>query len=329
MEKHPQITSDMSLRDAFGHALVAVGRQNPNVVALTADLAESTRCHWFEEEFPQRFFELGVAEQNMMSIAAGMALTGKVPFVCSFAVFNPGRNWDQFRTSVCYSKTNVKVVGSHAGFSNGGDGGTHQALEDIAITRCLPNVTVISPATPSQTYDAVVAVAKIDGPVYLRLSKSALYHLPDDVNALDKEPFHLGRAQVIRSGKDITLIATGLMVAEAVIAAEHLAKDGIDAEVINVHTIKPLDVEQLQRSLKKTGCGVTIEEHQRAGGLGSAVLEAMSECKEMMPVPIEVMGVNDQFGESGPPAELAAKHGLTATHLVHVAKRVLHRKHNG
>jgi transketolase len=318
-----EITSDMPQRDAFGKALVELGRRNPKIVVLTADLAESTRAHWFAEEFPDRFFEVGVAEQNMMSIAAGMALTGKVPFVCSFAVFNPGRNWDQFRVSVCYSKTNVKVIGGHAGFSNGGDGGTHQALEDIAITRCLPNLTVVSPADSFQAYDATLAIGQMDGPAYLRISRAAPYHSVSERESTKREQFHLGKAQVLKGGRDITLIATGLMVNEAILAAHKLKEDDIDAEVINIHTIKPIDDELLKRSLRKTGAAVTIEEHQRAGGLGSAVLEAISD--EVL-VPIELLGVKDQFGESGPPAEIAAKHKLTADHLVQVAKRVVRRK---
>ena len=313
-----------ALRDGFGQALLELGRKNPNVVVLTADLAESTRAHWFAEEFPERFFELGVAEQNMMGIAAGMALSGKIPFVCSFAAFNPGRNWDQLRVGVCYSKANVKVIGGHAGFSDGGDGGTHQALEDIAITRCLPNLAVVSPVDARQAYQAVFAVAEHKGPVYLRVSRSGPYHLPGvRTGEFTQGKFELGKAQVVNKGKDVTLVATGLMVAEALIAADQLLKDGIDAEVINVHTIKPLDKETVAKSVERTGALVTIEEHQRAGGLGSAVLEVLAG---EVSVPVEVLGVDDKFGETGPPAELAAKHGLTAAKIVKAAHKVIKQK---
>lgn len=319
--------SDISLttpqRDGFGKALVELGRKNPNVVVLTADLAESTRAHWFAEEFPNRFFELGVAEQNMLGVAAGMAAAGKVPFVCSFAVFSPGRSWDQLRVSVCYSNLNVKVIGGHTGFSAGGDGGTHQALEDLAITRCLPNLTVVSPADAAQAYQAVLAIGKHVGPTYLRISRSAPYHVGIRSPEITKQEFQLGKIQVIDKGKDITIVATGLMVMEALMAAEQLKRDGIDAEVLNVHTIKPLDEETLLASVQKTGAMVTIEEHQRAGGLGSAILEAVAGCGCF---PIEVLGVKDKFGETGDPAELAAKHGLTAAKIVKAAHRVLRHK---
>lgn len=312
-----------SMRDGFGQGLLELGKQNPDVVVLTADLAESTRCHWFAEAFPDRFFELGVAEQNMMGVAAGMAATGKIPFVCSFAVFSPGRNWDQLRVSVCYSQLNVKVIGGHTGFSAGGDGGTHQALEDLAITRCLPNLTVVSPADAKQAAQSVFALAEQKGPAYLRISRSAPYHLGIRTSEITREKLSLGKIQVIDKGKDVTLVATGLMVMEALLAAEQLKKDGIDAEVLNVHTIKPLDDEALLASAEKTGAVVTVEEHQRAGGMGSAVLESLAGkgC-----FPIEVLGVKDAFGETGPPAELAAKHGLTAANIVKAAHRVIRQK---
>jgi transketolase len=313
------LTADMPLRDAFGQALVSLGRRNPHVVVLTADLGESTRAHLFAKEFPTRFFQVGVAEQNMMGVATGLALSGKIPFVCSFAVFNPGRNWDQLRVGVCYSKANVKVIGGHAGFSNGGDGGTHQALEDIAITRCLPNLTVVSPADSFQTYKAVFALAEHDGPSYLRVSRSGPYS-KSDWEGTTRHGFDIGKAQVLRHGQHVTIVATGLMVNEAMSGAQILAKKGIDAEVMNVHTIKPIDGAALVKSAWKTGAVVTIEEHQKFGGLGSAVLEALAG---NVMVPVKVLGVDDQFGESGPPAELAAKHGLTAKHLVAEVEHLL------
>jgi len=305
-------------------ALVELGMKNKDVVVLTADLSESTRAQGFAEAFPDRFFELGVAEQNMMGIAAGMALTGKIPFVCSFAAFNPGRNWDQLRVSVCYSKANVKVIGGHAGFSDGVDGGTHQALEDIAITRCLPNLMVVSPADAHQTYHSVFALAEHKGPAYLRVSRSGPYHLPSlYAREMGRHKLELGKVQVLRKGKDVTLIATGLMVAEALLAAEKLAHEGVMAEVLNVHTIKPIDKDELISSIQKTGAAVTIEEHQKAGGLGSAVLEAIAG---HVYAPIELVGVNDKFGETGPPAELASKYGLSVEHIILAAHRVNHRK---
>lgn len=318
------ILATAAMRDGFGEALLELGRKNRDVVVLTADLEESTRANLFAEAFPDRFFEVGVAEQNMMGIASGMALTGKIPFVCSFAVFSPGRNWDQLRVGVCYSKANVKVIGAHAGFSAGGDGATHQALEDIAITRCLPNLAVVSPANARQAYQSVFAIAEHNGPTYLRISRSAPYHLPGiQTHELTKDKFEFGKAQILKKGTDVTLIATGLMVAEALIAAEQLAKDGIDAEVLNIHTIKPLDTEAILHSLKKTGAAVTLEEHQRVGGLGSAVLEEMAG---KVSVPIEVLGVMDRFGETGQPAELAAKHGLTSAKMVKAAHKMVGEK---
>jgi transketolase len=289
-------------------------------VVLTADLGESTRAHLFAKEFPTRFFQLGVAEQNLMGVAAGMALAGKIPFVCSFAVFSPGRSWDQLRVSVCYSKANVKVIGGHVGFSNGGDGGTHQALEDIAITRCLPNLTVVSPADAKETYQAVFAIAEHEGPVYMRVSRSAPYHNPGWERPAP--PFHLGKARVLKSGKDISLMATGLMVAEAQIAADLLAAEGIDAEVLDVHTIKPLDKESIITSLQKTNAGLTIEEHQIAGGFGSAVVESVSADTQVL----KILGVNDSFGETGDPTVLAAKHGLSAEQIVEATRQLMKRK---
>jgi len=318
------ILPTVPMRDGFGEALLELGHKNKDVVVLTADLEESTRANLFADAFPNRFFELGVAEQNMMGIATGMALTGKIPFVCSFAVFSPGRSWDQLRVGVCYSKANVKVIGGHTGFSAGGDGATHQALEDIAITRCLPNLAVVSPANARQAYQAVFAIAQHAGPVYLRISRSAPYHLTGTLtHELTKDKFEFGKAQVLKKGKDVTLFATGLMVAEALIAAEQLSKDGIDAEVLNIHTIKPLDDEAVLASLQKTGAAVTIEEHQRAGGLGSAILEVIAG---KVTIPIELIGVADHFGETGDPAQLAAKHGLTSAKMVKAAHKVIGEK---
>lgn len=320
MQVPQDITNKTSLRDAFGHALLALGRKNHDVVVLTADLGESTRTQLFAQAFPHRFFQLGVAEQNMMGVAAGMALTGKIPFVCSFAVFSPGRSWDQLRVSVCYSKANVKVIGGHVGFSNGGDGGTHQALEDIAMTRCLPNLAVLSPADAFDTYRAVFAMAEHQGPMYMRMSRTAPYHEYGWEGKPAPRPFYFGKAQLFRPGKDLTIVATGLMVNEAFIAAQILAKKRIDAEVINLHTIKPLDKEALLRSLRKTGRVLTVEEHQVAGGMGSAILEAVAG---EFTGSVKILGVQDAFGESGEPAQLIEKHKLSAEHIVHAAEHLV------
>jgi len=318
----PAFSLETAQRDALGQTLVELGRHNPEVVVLTADLGESLRLQAFAKEFPQRYFELGVAEQNLMGVAAGMALTGKIPFVCSFAVFSPGRSWDQLRVSVCYAKANVKVIGGHVGFSNGGDGGTHQALEDIAITRCLPHLVVLSPADASQTAQAVLAAAEHRGPVYLRVSRSAPYQPLAGWSGTANQPFQLGKAQILRSGEDVTIVATGLMVNEAMRAAQQLDQLRISAEVINLHTIKPIDREALLHSLKKTGVLVTIEEHQQAGGCGSAILEALAG---KICVPMALLGVNDQFGESGQPLELVNKHHLNAEGIQRAVEHLLHR----
>ncbi len=311
----------VAMRDGFGQGLLAVGQQNSQVLALSADLTESTRVHLFAEAFPGRFFQVGIAEQNMMGIAAGLALSGKIPFVCSFAVFNPGRNWEQLRVSVCYSKANVKVVGGHAGFSNGKDGGTHQSLEDLAITRVLPNMTVVCPCDAEQAKKTVAAVVAFKGPVYLRISRQEL-----PVLTTPETPFELGKAQVFREGKDATIVACGAMVATSLEAAVQLAKEGIQVEVINVHTVKPLDTETILASGRKTGCLVTAEEHQLAGGLGSAVLEAISG---EMRIPVARVGVADQFGETGNSLELFQKHGLTSDNIVKNVKKVIGLKLQG
>lgn len=290
-------------RDGFGRGLVAAGAAEGRVVALTGDLKESTRVDGFAKQFPERFFEVGVAEQNMMGIAAGLALSGKIPFISSYAVFNPGRNWDQLRVSVCVSKANVKVVGAHAGLSVGPDGATHQALEDIAITRVLPNLAVVIPADGKQAEAATLAVAAWDGPCYLRLSRAK-----SPMFIHEAAPFTIGKAQVLREGADVTLIANGPLVYEALMAAE-MVKDMLSVEVINLHTVKPLDTDTILQSTKKTGRVITLEEHQRSGGMGSAIAEFLSE---VHPVPVLRLGVDDTFGESGDPFELWQKHGLDA-----------------
>lgn len=297
----------IATRDGYGHGLVELGKKNPNIVVLCADLTDSTRSDWFKKEFPDRFYEVGIAEQNMLGIAAGLALSGKIPFVSTYAVFCPGRNWDQLRVSVCYNKANVKLAGAHAGLSVGPDGATHQGLEDIAITRCLPNLAVLAPCDYLETKKATIAAAKIDGPVYLRFSREAT-----PVFTTENTPFEIGKANVLRQGKKVTIIACGPLIYETLLAAEEL-----DAEVINCHTIKPIDKETIIKSAKKTGKVITLEEHQIMGGLGSAVAEILSE---NYPVPIKFMGIKDRFGESGTPEELLEKFKLTHEHIIKTAK---------
>lgn len=302
-------------RDGFGTGLVKLGHLDENVVVLCADLTDSTRSAAFAKEFPERFVEVGVAEQNMMGIAAGMALSGKIPFTSSYAVFNPGRNWDQLRVSVAYSRANVKIIGAHAGISVGPDGATHQALEDMAITRVLPNMTVIAPCDWVECEKATLAVGKMQGPAYVRFGRENVATITSD-----KTPFEIGKAEVFREGKDVTVVACGVMVFEALKAADELVKDGIDVEVINSHTIKPLDIKTIVESAKKTGKVVTAEEHQINGGLGSAVSEALVE---NCPVPMARVGVMDTFGESGKPEQLMDAYSLRAKDIVRKIKGLL------
>ena len=305
-------------RLGFGEALLASGSTNPDVVALCADLTDSIKVSLFAKAFPTRYFEMGVAEQNMMGIAAGLALAGKIPFVSSYAVFNPGRNWDQLRVSVCYSEANVKIIGAHAGLSVGPDGATHQALEDIAITRVLPNLTVIVPTDITETRKVIAAAIAHKGPVYIRFGrdKTSSITLPD-------APFEIGKAYVLREGTDITLFANGAQVYEALQASEILEGEGVSAEVVSVPTVKPLDAEILLMSLRKTKAAVVAEEAQVIGALGSAVAELAGE---NCPVPLKRIGVQDRFGESGTPTELFKAYGINASAIVQAAYEVIKRK---
>ncbi|HEX9664332.1 MAG TPA: transketolase family protein [Patescibacteria group bacterium] len=305
-------------RNGYGEGLVEAGKKDKNVVALCGDLTESTRTEYFQKEFPDRFIEVGVAEQNMMGLAAGLALNGKIPFVSTYAVFCPGRNWDQTRVSVCYNNINVKLTGAHSGISVGPDGATHQALEDIAITRVLPNMTVLAPCDYHQTRRATVAAAKYPGPVYLRFARAGT-----PVFTTARTPFKICQADVYWEGKDVTIIGAGPLVYEALKAAQELKKDKISARVINCHTIKPIDKETISRAAKETGAIVTIEEHQIHGGLGSAVAEVVVQNQ---PVPMEIIGVPDRFGESGEPEELLEHYGLVAKNIVTAVKRILKKK---
>jgi transketolase len=303
-----------SIRDGFGKALLELGEKNKNVVALSADLAGSVRTNWFAEEFPERHFELGIAEQNMMGVASGLAACGKIPFAASFAAFNPGRNWDQLRVSVCYSNMNVKIIGGHAGISIGEDGATHQALEDIAITRCLPNLVVIVPSDYNEMKKAVFASAKHKGPVYIRSGRPKVEDLPE-------HDFKIGEANILKKGKDITIIACGLMVQESLRAAELLDKKGVSTSVINMHTIKPIDKKAILNAAKETKAIITAEEHQIHGGLGSAVAEVLAQSNYK--IPMMILGIEDTFGESGKADELLKKYKLSKETIVKKAEKLL------
>ncbi|HYE60120.1 MAG TPA: transketolase family protein [Candidatus Kapabacteria bacterium] len=303
-------------RNGYGEGMVLAGKKNKDVVVLCCDLTESTRSQAFKDAFPDRFIEMGVAEQNMAGVAAGLALEGKIPFCSSYAVFNPGRNWDQIRVSVCYNNANVKIAGAHAGISVGPDGATHQALEDIAITRVLPNMTVIAPCDAIETRKATMAAAALEGPVYLRFTREKT-----PVFTTDKTPFTIGKAEVLKQGRDVTVIACGPLVYEALLAAKKIDKTA-EVEVINCHTIKPIDIKTIVASVRKTGAVVTVEEHQVQGGLGSAVAEVLAQ---HMPVPMEMVGMHDTFGESGEPTQLLKKYGMTADDIIRAIKTVIRR----
>lgn len=303
------------IRAGFGLGLVKAGQSNTNVVAACADLTESTQMHLFQEKFPDRFFEIGVAEQNLVTVGSGLALMGKIPFVSSYAAFSPGRNWEQIRTTICLNNVPVRVVGSHAGVSVGPDGGTHQMLEDITLMRVLPNMVVIVPGDSIEAEKATLKLVDDKRPAYLRLARAA-----SPVFTTDKTPFEIGPAYVLNSGQNVTIISTGAMTYQALVAAESLYKDGIDAEVIHVPTIKPLDAVTILQSSKKTRAVITIEEGQIAGGLGGVVSELLGE---HLPTPIRRIGIKDRFGESGEAEELQEFFGLTAKNIVITAHDLL------
>jgi transketolase len=305
------------MRAGFGDGLLAAGKADDRVVALTADLAESTHVLPFAKQYPERFVECGVAEQNLIGVAAGLALAGKIPFAASYAVFSPGRTWDQIRVSVCYSNANVKIVGSHAGITVGPDGATHQAMEDIAITRVLPNMTVIVPCDAIEAKKATLALAADEGPAYLRLARPST-----PIITKVTTPFKIGKMNILHHGTDVTIVACGPLVYDALIAAAYLATKKISAEVINAHTIKPFDVKTLLASVSKTRCVVTVEEHQTTGGLFGAVSETLARAQ---PTPIEPVGMNDHFGESGQPEELLVKYEMTAQDIIRAVERVVKR----
>ena len=306
-------------RGGFGAGLVEVARKNPNVVALSADLAGSLKMTDFIKEFPDRFIQVGIAEANMMGVAAGLTIGGKIPYTGTFANFSTGRVYDQIRQSIAYSDKNVKICASHAGLTLGEDGATHQILEDIGMMKMLPHMTVIVPCDFNQTKAATIAIADHHGPVYLRFGR------PKVPNFSNAEQFTIGKAQILAEGTDITIIACGHLVWNAIEAARQLLEQGISAEVINMHTIKPFEAEAVITSVRKTGCVVTAEEHQINGGLGESVAGVLSR---HFPAPQEMVAVQDSFGESGKPEELMKKYGLDTPHVLDAAKRVLARKNS-
>lgn len=305
-------------RNGYGEGLVLAGKENKDVVALCADLTESTRSEDFKKEFPERFIECGIAEQNMMSVASGLALSGKIPFVSTYSVFCPGINWGQIRVNVLQNDAHVKIAGAHAGISVGPDGMSHQGLEDMAIMRCLPGMIVLAPCDAIETRKATLAAARYTGAVYLRFAREKT-----PAFTTQKTPFKIGRAEIFKQGKDVTIVACGPLVYEVLLAAYKLEKEKISVEVINNHTIKPLDEKTILNSVKKTKTLVTVEEHQVMGGMGSAVIEMLVK---KFPVPVEMVAVQDKFGESGTPEELLNKFGLTHPYIMKAAKRVLKRK---
>lgn len=306
------------IRKGFGRGLLQAGKDNSQVVAACADLTDSTQMSLFKGEFPERFIEIGVAEQNLVTVGSGLAAMGKIPFVSSYAAFSPGRNWEQIRTTICLNNQPVKIVGSHAGVSVGPDGATHQMLEDIALMRVLPNMIVIAPGDSLEAEKATLAMAENKHPNYLRLAREAT-----PIITTAETPFEIGKAYVYKEGKDVSLIATGTMTYQALLAAEKLAGHGVEAEVVHVPTIKPLDDETILASVKKTGAVVTAEEGQIAAGLGGAISELVGENH---PVPIKRVGMNDRFGESGSPEQLLLHFGLDANHIALAAHHVIGNK---
>jgi len=313
-----QVTGNKDTRSGFGDGILEAARENSNIVALTADLAGSLKLNGFMKEFPERFIQCGIAEANMMGIAAGLTIGGKIPYTTTFANFSTGRVYDQIRQSIAYSGKNVKICASHAGLTLGEDGATHQILEDIGMMKMLPGMTVIVPCDFNQTKAATMAIADYKGPVYLRFGRPKWPNFTPD-----NEPFIVGKAQTINEGSDVSIFACGHMVWESMKAVERLEQEGISCDLINIHTIKPIDQEAVIASITKTKCIVTAEEHQKNGGLGDSIANIASQ---FCPCPQEYIAVNDTFGESGKPADLLVKYGLTADHIYEAAKKVIARK---
>lgn len=325
---NPDLYSDKvacePIRAGFGRGLKAAGAANENVVALCADLTDSTQMSLFKAEFPKRFVEIGVAEQNLVTVASGMARAGKIPFTSSYAAFSPGRNWEQIRTTIALNDMPVKVIGSHAGISVGPDGATHQMLEDIALMRVLPNMVVLAPGDSIEAEKATLAIAENGKPSYMRLArdKTAIF-------STDESPFKIGKAYVLRTGHDVTLLGTGMMTYQLLVAAKLLESHGINAEVVHVPTIKPLDEEVILASVRKTGRAITAEEAQIAGGFGGAVAELLGE---KLPTPLKRLGMQDRYGESGEPAELVAHFKLDGASIADTTKQFINdvpRYHQG
>jgi transketolase len=304
-----------AIRKGFGRGLLEAGRQNENVVAACADLTESTQIHLFAEAFPERYIEIGVAEQNLVTVGAGMAAMGKIPFVSSYAAFSPGRNWEQIRTTIALNNQPVKIIGSHAGLYTGADGATHQMLEDLALMRALPNMVVLAPGDSVEAQKATLAMVNDKRPNYMRVTREAT-----PIMTTEDTPFQIGRAYIFKKGTDVSLVATGTMTYQAMEAAKILANDGVHAEVVHVPTLKPLDHSTILASAERTRHVVTVEEAQINGGLGSAVAELLGE---NLPTPMIRMGMNDRFGESGKPDELLRLFGLTSTHIAMTAHSIL------
>lgn len=317
MLKDIQVTGNKDTRSGFGDGILEAGRKNENVVALTADLLGSMKLNAFVKEFPERFIQCGIAEANMIGVAAGLTIGGKIPFTTTFANFSTGRVYDQIRQSVAYSGKNVKICASHAGLTLGEDGATHQILEDIGLMKMLPGMTVIVPADYNQTKAATMAIAEMDGPVYLRFGR------PVWPIFTKESDFVIGKAHVISEGTDVSIFACGHLVWKAIDAGRILEEKGISVEIINVHTIKPLDSVAVLASISKTKCAVTCEEHNIIGGLGDSIAQLASK---NLPIPIEFIGTNDTFGESGTPAQLLTKYGLDAPNIVEAVEKVLVRK---
>ena len=305
-------------RDGYGLGLVEAGERDKRVVVLCADLSESTRSHWFAEKFPERFIEIGVAEQNMAALASGLANYGKIPFISSYAVFSPGRNNEQIRTTISLNNVPVKIGGAHAGVSVGPDGATHQALEDIALMRVQPNMVVLVPCDVIEAKKATVAAAFNGKPTYIRFGREK-----SPVFTTEETPFEIGKALVLRNGKDVAIIGCGMLLYNALIAAEELSKEGIETMVVNSHTVKPLDEKTIIEAAQKTGAVVSVEEHQVIGGLGSAIAEVLTK---NYPVPQEFIGVQDRFGESGEPDELIEKMGMGVGSIKEAVRKVVKRK---
>ena len=314
--------SQIPTRNGYGEGLVLAAEENPNVVALCADLTESTMTMTFSKKYPERFVEMGVAEQNMASVAAGMSLMGKIPYISSYAMFSPGRNWEQIRTTICYNEANVKIAGAHAGVSVGPDGATHQAIEDMAITRPIANMKVFAPCDSIEAQKITYAVSKFYGPAYIRYARDKT-----PVFTTAETPFEIGKAQVFwlpaKKKVDVAIIACGSLVHNAILAADDLEKEGLSVKVINSPSVKPMDEETIIKSAQEARAVVTVEEHQVAGGMGSAVAEVLAK---NYPVPIEFIGVQNRFGESGTPSELIEHFGMGVSHIKEAVRKVLGRK---